>query len=81
MVSMFSIIKRLVNKIEAFIKSRLGLSMLIALQIFILKTTRTKTLVIAGVTVLISGHIIGMHVGICPLKDIAIYHHHLLNGK
>ena len=81
MVSVVSILKRFVNKIEEFIKSRLGLSMLIALQIFILKTTRTKNLVIAGVTILVSGHIIGMHMGICPLKDIAMYHHHLLNGK
>lgn len=77
---MADIIKTLVNKVTGFMKSRSGLSVIFALQIFILKTTRTKNLVIAGIALIISGHIIGMHTGICPLKDMATYHH-LLKSK
>jgi hypothetical protein len=56
-------------KLTGFIKSRVGLSMMLALQIFILKTTRTKGLVITGTVLLVVGHIIGMHLGVCPLKE------------
>jgi hypothetical protein len=72
-------LKKFANKITGFFKSRTGLSMFFALQIFIVKTTRTKTLVTGLVATIIVVHIIGMHMGVCPLKASKICE--LLKGK
>ncbi len=58
------------NKLREFLKSQKGISMFLALQIFLLKSMRTKNLVVVAFVLLIAGHIIGTHIGFCPLKNI-----------
>ena len=60
---------RFADFITRLIRKRISLSMIFALQILLLKTMRIKTTTIV-VGVILIAHVIGMHVGFCPLRDL-----------
>ncbi len=62
--------KKLSDKVSAFLKSRRGILMMLAAQIFIMKTMRAHTLLITVSALILTAHIIRAHTGACPLKDL-----------
>jgi hypothetical protein len=64
---------RFTNRIIKFLKSRTGLLLFFALQIFVVKARRSKPVFIGSATVVIAAHLIAMHIGMCPLKYVISY--------
>lgn len=60
-------ITKLADRLSGFVKSRIGLAMMLALQIFVVKAMRTKPLYIAGTALLLVYSILGFHLGTCPV--------------
>ncbi|HOZ87406.1 MAG TPA: hypothetical protein PL029_06595 [Bacteroidia bacterium] len=58
--------------ITGLISNRMALSVLLSLQIVLIKTMRLKKLSLIG-CLLIIAHIIGMYLGYCPLHEIKLY--------
>lgn len=58
----------MIDKLIKFVRSRAGLSILLALQIFIGKTARTRTHVLVACGLILVFGVIGIHTGMCPVK-------------
>ncbi|MES2679674.1 MAG: hypothetical protein V4635_07310 [Bacteroidota bacterium] len=62
---------RFANFITRLLSNRKSLSMLLSLQIVVIKMMRIKKATLIACLFVVA-HIVGMHLGYCPLKEIKL---------